>query len=139
MNLIFAAIILVLSLTAISSGQIVTLSGFLYDRNGAPVAGADLDFDNALTGRRMYTPGDNTDQSGFYRITIIAGTYHISYAPPPNSHLLGKQMFNFVLNESQIRYDTLESGLVISGIVQDSLGQPVVDVDFDVDSLGGGR
>lgn len=137
-TLIFLSIVIV-SIPSISSGQIVTLSGFVYDESGAPVADADLDFDDAVTGRRIYTPNDNTDQSGFYRVTVIAGTYHISYAPPVNTHLLGKKFFNYALGQSEVLDVTLDNGVVISGVVRDSLGQPIPDIDFDIDSLGAGR
>jgi len=122
--------------------QIPCVVGFVRDANGSPVVDADLDFDDAATGQRIPTPGDNTDNSGFYRVCVLPGTYHISYAPPPLTHLLGKQYFNVVLILGQnLEQDvTLGVGRVISGTVRDPQGNPVAGVDLDADSLStGGR
>ncbi len=127
-------------LVAAAPGQPPSVSGFVYDPNGGPVANADLDFDDAETGERMYTPGDNTDQYGFYRVFIRPGTYHISYAPPPLTHLLGKRFFDITLSSGQnLELNViLDFGVVISGTVSDSSGNPVGYVDLDADSLSTG-
>jgi protocatechuate 3,4-dioxygenase beta subunit len=122
-----------------ANGQVPCLTGYVTDESGAPVADADLDFDQALTGRRMYTPDDNTDPTGFYRVCLIPGIYHISFAPPLRSHLLGKRYFSFDLTQSQNLNVTLNSGVVMQGTALDSLGLPVAAIDFDIDTLGGGR
>ncbi len=77
--------------------QTPQVSGFVTDPNGNPIAGADLDFDDAVTGVRIFTPGDNTDPTGFYSVSVWPGVYHISYAPPPNTNLQGRQFFNIDL------------------------------------------
>jgi hypothetical protein len=138
-RIIIAQSAFVLLMASLSEAQIFTFSGFVYDESGAPVADADLDFDDALTGRRLYTPNDNTDQDGFFRLTLLAGTYHISFAPPIGTNLLGKQIFNYQLNQSQIVNVTLIAGRIIRGTARDSLGNPVSGIDFDIDTLGGGR
>lgn len=132
-------LLIILSWALESRAQICTFSGFVYDESGAPVVDADLDFDNALTGQRIYTPNDNTDQYGFFRVTLVAGTYHISFAPPAGSHLLGRQMFDYPLFQSRVENVTLGTGRVVHGAALDSLGLPVAGIDFDLDTLGGGR
>jgi hypothetical protein len=117
--------------------QIPCVRGFVFDPDGNPVVDADLDFDDALTGQRIYTPNDNTDQDGFYMVCLLPGIYHVSYAPPPNSHLLGYQMFNVDLTSGE-SIDTniiLNFGVVISGYIRDSLGIGVVMADFDADAI----
>lgn len=120
--------------------QIPCVSGFVTDPNGNPVIGADLDFDDAITGERIFTPGDNTDNSGFYTVCVFPGIYHISYAPPPNSNLLGKQYFNIDLSDGMpLELNvTLDFGKIISGVVSNSLGNPVGGVDLDADNLSTG-
>lgn len=119
--------------------QIPCLSGIIADPTGAPVPGADLDFDIALTGQRLLTPGDNSDIFGFYNVCVLPNTYHISFAPPPGTNLLGKQFKNFSLLQGQELNVTLDFGVIISGVILDGAGVPLGAVDVDIDSLPTGR
>ena len=130
---------MIVTVTTTAVAQVPCLSGFVRDENGNPVIDVDLDFDNAVTGQRIYTPNDNTDEFGFYRVCILAGTYHISFGPPVGVNLLGRRFFYYQLNQSEALDVTLPFGKIIRGTVRDSLGQPIAGVDFDVDSLGAGR
>lgn len=115
------------------------VTGFVRDPNGNPVVAADLDFDDAITGRRLYTPGDNTDANGFYTVCVPNGIYNISYAPPRFTHLLGYQIFDETLINAFPQIDvTLNFGRVISGTVSDSAGSPIGMVDLDADDLSTG-
>lgn len=116
------------------------VSGIVSDPAGNPVADADLDFDDAVTGERIYTPNDNTDQDGFYRVCLnIPGLYNISFAPPLQSHLLGRQFFEQYLPQGETGLDvTLDYGVVISGAVTGQSGTPIGDVDLDADNLATG-
>jgi hypothetical protein len=113
------------------------ISGIVLDQDLNPVADADLDFDDAETGERIYTPNDNTDQDGFYRVCLnIPGLYNISFAPPPLSHLLGRRFFNVDLPQGETELNvTLDYGAVISGTITGESGTPVGDVDLDADDL----
>jgi hypothetical protein len=115
--------------------------GFVTDPNGNPVEDADLDFDDAVTGERLPTPGDNTDSSGFYQLFVLPGVYHISFAPPPNSNLVGKRFYNVNLPAgAQLELNvTLDFGKIISGTVKDEQNNPVGGVDLDADNLTTGR
>ncbi len=117
------------------------LSGFVTDTGGAPVAEADLDFTNSITGDRLVTPGDNTDGAGFYNVCVLPGIYDVSFAPPYGSHLMGKLVPAVDLRADQgLELDvTLEFGTVVSGEITDGSGLPVGEVDVDVDRVGGGR
>jgi hypothetical protein len=133
------ASVLLMNSPAIS--QIPCLSGFVYDESSSPVQDADLDFDDAITGERIYTPGDNTDPTGFFRVCVIPGLYNVTFAPPPRTHLLGRQFYDISLSGPGIDMGivTLRAGVAISGNIQDSLGFPVPEVDIDMDTLAGGR
>jgi len=134
-------IFLIVTFSATASGQIPCVSGFVTDSNGNPVADADLDFDDALTGQRIYTPDDNTDPYGFYNVCVLPGIYNISYAPYPNSNLLGNQIFNIDLSDgSSIEINViLGFGKIISGVVKDQSDNPIGGVDLDADRLSTGE
>ncbi len=126
--------------SATPTTQAATLTGFVKDKAGAPVIGGDLDFDRAFDNLRIFTPGDNTDINGFYSVTVAPNIYHVSFAPPLKSHLVGKKFFNLDLRVGIILPVVLDSGVVITGTVTDSTGLPFLGVvNIDVDSLGGGR
>jgi len=131
----FATIIILLAFES-AAFAISCVRGFVTDPNGSPVVACDLDFDDAITGQRLYTPGDNTDQTGFYTVCVPNGTYNISWGPPPGTHLLGFQLFNQTLS-GNIQIDvTLDFGLVISGLATDSAtGAPIGRVNLNVDDL----
>jgi hypothetical protein len=119
--------------------QISCLSGFVLDAQGNPVANVDLDFIDPITGVKFVTPGDNTDASGFYNVCILPGTFNVTFAPPQGSRLQGAQFANLDLSVGRELNVVLASGVLLSGRVTDTLGQPVGDVDLDVDSISGGR
>jgi hypothetical protein len=133
----FVEIVSVLNIAA----QIPCVSGFVTDPNGNPVADADLDFDDAITGRRIYTPGDNTGPDGFYNVCVLPGIYNISYAPYLHSNLQGYQIFNVDLSDgSSIEINVvLEFGKIISGTVKDPSDNPIGGVDLDADRLSNGQ
>ena len=139
MQALFISLALVVSVTAVA--QIPCVSGFVTDANGNPVADGDLDFDDAITGQRLYTPGDNTGPDGFYNVCVFPGIYNISYAPYLHSNLLGYQIFNVDLSDGNpIEINVaLNFGKIISGYVRDHNNNPVGDVDLDADNLATGR
>ena len=119
----------------------VCLSGYVRDGNGLPVANVDLDFIDATTGEKLVTPSDNTDVTGYYSVCVLPGVYDVAFAPRRGSRLLGTQIFDLDLrdNQSRQRDIVLETGIVVSWRVTDSVGSPVGDIDLDLDRLSGGR
>ena len=141
---ILISLITILTVLTIGTFEIFAaacISGLVKDKAGNPVANGDIDIIVASTGVKLITPGDNTDINGYYSICVLPGIYHVTYAPPDSSHLLGHKILNVDLtdNQPQAINITLDSGLSISGRITDPLGQPVVDADIDVDSIAGGR
>lgn len=117
------------------------LSGIVRDSNGRPVANGDLDFIDVVTGVKIITRGDNTDASGFYNVCVLPGVYHVTYAPPPGTRLMGKVVPNVDLTGDRGREldVVLDFGTVVSGTVRTTGGAPLGGVDVDVDRLSGGR
>jgi len=116
------------------------LSGFVRDRGGAVVADADLDFTVSATGVRIVTPGDNTDDAGFYNVCVLPGVYDVSFAPPPGTRLMGRLLPAVDLtDDAGVELDVvLDAGFVVTGTITGG-GAPVFDVDVDVEAAAGGR
>ena len=55
--------------------EIGTLNGHVYDDNGAPLAGAGVSANPAVTGNQIDAI---TDPSGAYTMTLLAGTYNVT-------------------------------------------------------------
>jgi len=141
----FLLIVLVLMLCTVPSISAGWISGFVKDSLGGPIDGADLDFFDAATGVKYNTSGiDNTGPpwpAGEYRLNLLPNTFNISFDPPDSTHFLGTWLYGIELsfNDTVLSDVFLGSGLAINGLVTDSLGVPIGDVDIDIDSLGGGR
>jgi hypothetical protein len=136
------ALALLLALSAAGGAQAIPcLSGFVRDGANQPVAGGDLDFNISATGQRIVTPGDNTDAAGFYSVCVLPGIYDVAFAPGPGSRLMGRLIAGVDLTaDVGVELDViLATGTVLSGVVRDPLGQPVGNVDLDVDLSGAGR
>jgi hypothetical protein len=127
------------ALSAPAMAQITCLSGFVLDPSGNPVPGVDLDFIDPVTGVKLVTPGDNTDALGFYNVCLLPGIFDVTFAPPAGSRLLGARYARLDLTASRELTIFLQPGLLLTGVVTDTLGQPAGDVDIDVDSVAGGR
>lgn len=134
------AMALIFLLVSEAGSQIPCVYGYVRDPGGNPVVDADLDFDNAETGERIDTPGDDTDSDGYYIVCVLPAIYNISYAPPPGTNLLGRQFFEVDLRSGEsLNLDvTLDYGVVIHGTVTDSSANPVAEVDLDADDLASG-
>ncbi|MEE9554991.1 MAG: FlgD immunoglobulin-like domain containing protein [candidate division Zixibacteria bacterium] len=138
LKIIGILIVLAFASLGVSDTLISYVTGFVYDPNGNPVADVDLDFDDAVTGERVPTPGDNTDQDGYYAIWVPNGVYNISYGPPPGTNLLGHRRFNDSIYVDRRIDVTLGFGKIIHGVVIGN-GSPVLGVDLDADNLSTGE
>jgi hypothetical protein len=136
-----AGLLLVASLAPVPARAIPCLSGFVTDPQGNPVDDVDLDFTDSFTGVRLVTPNDNTDETGFYNVCVLPGTYDVSFAPPPGTRLMGQLIPAIALTtDPGLELDVqLEAGTVVTGVVRSTAGQLLGDVDVDVDIVGGAR
>jgi len=80
-----------------------------------------------------------TNSFGYYFADVLAGTYDITFAPPPALGLLGAELTGVSLMVDTTLPDVfLAPGIIVSGTVLDTLGQPVIDVDLNfVDQADG--
>lgn len=111
----------------------VIATGNVTDNTTSNVIGVDLDMVDLLSGKKRFTPHDNTNDEGNYQVTVRPGTYDILYDPPPGSLLAPQLIRNVSLTvDSPLPIVTLPPGLAVSGSVIDiaSIPVPLVDLDF---------
>lgn len=118
-----------------------TISGQIVDPNGLPVFGVDTDVRDAVTGARLYTPGDNTDLTGNFVVTVPPGTYRFDIRPPvdllnPLAQLWAPRSIEGVVvaGNVDLGIQAVETGYAITGTVRDGgTLLPVEDADIDVE------
>lgn len=107
------------------------ITGIVTGPNG-PVPNADIDVEDSDTGEKIFTPGDNTDSDGFYRVIVPAGTFDIGAAPPEGERLVPAIVYEFQVSQDATLNFVLETGVFLSGTVRDPQGSAVQDADIDV-------
>jgi hypothetical protein len=112
----------------------VRLSGRVKNEGGSGIFNVDIDVDDALTGRRIQTTDDNTDENGFYSIIVPVGFLDIMYEAPIGSGYADNAIWDLVVNRDLNLNVELKNGWEISGTVTISQGQGVPNVDLDVDN-----
>ena len=109
----------------------VFVSGTVLDAFLQPVVGADLDFDESATERRLTTPNDNTDNNGDYLVVVPTGVYNITVEPAVTDRLVATRIFSIPVNHDTVVNFTLQSGWSLSGTVTGP-GGAVNGCDIDV-------
>lgn len=120
-------------------GTGIAISGTITDSSGAPVVDADVDVDS-LGGGRVYTPNDKSKiLTGAYWIVVPPGQFRIRFDPPTT----GGRLRGYQIDSANIVRDTvinvsMMNGMLFSGLVTNSVGAGIRDVDVDlrVDSTG---
>lgn len=123
---------------SLAMGDFTIPQGFLVtaivrDPNGFPVVGADADAIDVTTGEKRYTPGDNTNGSGFVDFVVAAGTYDFTFCP-----LQGEQLACAIARAVPVTANTslgiitMPAGLHLFGTVTDGALQPIQNVNIDV-------
>lgn len=114
-----------------------TVSGQVTDQFGNPLPGIDLDFQDRSTGIILVTPGDNTDATGHYAVSVPTANYRIFFkAPPGSSYFDDKRDQN--VNANRTIDMTLIAGARVSGYVKDANGTPLPNVDLNFYDLATG-
>ncbi len=109
-----------------------TVTGVIRDSGLNAVVGADLDTKDTLTGRKLYTPGDNTDNNGFVDFIVPAGIYDIEVGPQLSDRLVTKRILALPINsDTTLGIVTLEAGVLLSGQVR-SAGVGIFGFDLDL-------
>ena len=97
------------------------ISGYILDANGHGIEGAHIIFNVP-----QFVPSVSSDPSGYYMISVAAGTYHVNVWPPFNSNYIHYDEPRFVVGSDVTKNITLESGYKVSGYISYSNRTPVV-------------
>jgi hypothetical protein len=117
----------------------IVITGKVTGTGGSPVADADLDFIRSSDGITMFTPKDNTDAAGNFKIVTEPGSYFVKVQPPVATKLLNTKTGPLQMSSS-LSLGTLSvpPGVVLSGTVTTTGGGPIAGADIDVVDLGTG-
>ncbi len=108
------------------TGWIVT--GRTIDDASAAVASVDLDVIDAATGDVVFTNHDTSDSSGNFNVVVVAGTYHIEFAPPATTGLVPVKMEGVSVTADRALGDVaLRHGVHMTGEARDPGGSGVSD------------
>ncbi len=122
-----------LSLGTVRLPRGFALTGRVLDTSGQPVAGADIDVDTAAAGIRVFTPHDNTDATGRFRVLVPAGNYTVSVEPPVSSGLVGARSAALSVSAATaVPLFSLPAGSLVQGTITGPSGGPEANVDIDV-------
>ena len=110
----------------------ITLSGRVTDPSGQGTHPVDIDAWDSLTGTWIPLTGDSTNVNGYYSFSIWPGTYDVAYNPVPSTHLAPVILYSVPLYADTTINVTTPWGMQVTGIITDSFGAPVVNLDIDV-------
>ncbi len=112
-------------------GYIVT--AIVRNPSGIAVANCDVDVIDATTGIKLYTPGDDSNASGFVDFVVPAGSLRFQFCPPVATRLVVREIGpSTITGSTSLGVVTLQSGMILSGTIRNGLGQPVANADVDV-------
>ena len=108
-----------------------TVEGVVRTSLLVPVQGADFDAYDSLTGERVLTLNDNTDELGEFEVVLPAGQYDLELCPP--APFLAQEFPGVtVTGNVLVPPVTVQTGVQLSGQVSHVLGGPVGGIDVDV-------
>lgn len=128
----------------VALGDVALLQGFVVSGlvrgpGSVAVPNCDVDATDVATGLKLYTPGDDSNASGFVDFVVPAGVYNFEFCPPFALHLVTVVLPPVtVIANMSLGIVNLPAGFVLSGHVQSYAGAPVANVDVDLfDSVSG--
>lgn len=117
------------------------VTGTVTNSAGVPLASANMDVYDALTGEKYFTPGDNTNVSGIFSMVVPLGPALVRAKPPVGQILVAQQIGPVTIGaNTNVGTMVLPNGFIVSGTVRNAATSlPIADVDVDVDTLAGQR
>jgi FlgD Ig-like domain len=120
----------------LSLAQGWSLAGRVTDPNGIGLADVDLDVWDPAVGVTLPTPGDNTNQLGFYTIIVPEGVYEVRATAPFATRLVPVRLDSVSVDAEDVIVNLrLEPGLVLSGTVRNPAGAGIPGIDLDATDL----
>ncbi len=129
---------LTLPTVALQTGFAV--SGTILDSVGVgnPVINVNINAIDTDTGAAVLLSHDRTDVNGFYSVSVPAGRYVIAFEPEKCTHLAGAwSAATSVSADTSIATVQLPAGVLVQGLVTDTNGAPVFDVNTDYFNAAG--
>jgi hypothetical protein len=110
-----------------------TVTGTVQTTGSSAVEDADVDVTGSTTGERVYTPGDRTLANGTFSVVVPPGTWDVEVCPNMEDLLVAAERENVaVAGNVGLGIIQVEDGVVLTGTVSDSLGNPVAGADLEV-------
>lgn len=119
-------------------GDLSLLPGFLVtavalDASFSAVRDADVDVHDVVTRAKLYTPGDNTDNSGFVDFVVPAGVYDLEFCPDFADLLVVELVQGVAVSATtNLGIVSMQAGVVLSGHVRNQVGTDVFNADVDL-------
>jgi hypothetical protein len=113
-----------------------SISGTVSDPSSAPVNRVDISLYTSLGDPVGGINPVRTNSAGFYSIgggNIPPDTYRVALEPPASTGLLPTFILNVVVNSNVMLNGALQFGNRLSGIVRDSLGIGIPDLDLNLE------
>lgn len=107
------------------------VSGTVLGPVAVPVEAADFDAVDAATGEELYTPGDDTDDTGAFSFVVPARSLDLVVCPQFGDRLVAVTLTLTVAADTVLPTVVLEAGSVLSGTVRSFDGTPVPGADVD--------
>jgi hypothetical protein len=121
-TLLLASLLLCFSQSIVAAGSAdYTVSGYVLDPNGNPVANAKVRF---IRGSAPW-PTCYTNDSGYYQLKPYSGVNSVTIAPPSNTNYVYYIENSFNVTENMTANFTLSLGYRLSGLVVDQNLQPI--------------
>src|SRR5262249_9238761 len=112
------------------------VSGTITDASLFPLVNADFDVRPTGQSIRLFTPNDNTSAAGSASFILPPGQYDITGNPPPGALLATRTAQSIVVGaDRSLPNLALPTGVAVTAHCVSSAGTPVVNADFDADSL----
>ena len=118
---------------------LVKVTGRVFDPAGNPLAGVQLEINNAWAGlnAEVYSLNNSrgfvtTDNNGYYTANLFAyDNYQVELTPPDGSDLLTEVMGGFNTEENSSHDFIFIPTVILEGFVKDSSGRPVDGANLD--------
>jgi len=114
------------------------LFGTAVDDAANELAGVDVDVFDEATGASVFIEHDATDDVGFFRVVVRAGTYRLQLDPTVEMRLLPLLTDPLLVSgDLDLGILTLERGLLVQGVVADESGAPLPAIDVIATGVSG--
>ena len=115
---------------ALQSGLLVTGTVFDSAAQGHPVINANIDAFDAVSGVELSLSHDRTDATGTYTVAVPPGNYVLDYKPEKCTLLVALASAPTAVSaDLTLPRVSLAAGVLVQGLVTDTRGVPVDDVN----------